>query len=601
MACGRPRPLLCSPRSDACPPGSVSPPIAGVIAPRVLPLLVTVSLVPRILPLVVAATFILLMPPTCSAQVVINEVLYDPDGSDSGHEFVELMNCGASGVLLTGWVLETGNGANPDDWTVEWIGGDLDYLDPGGIFLIGESDVVPAPDYETPLDLQNGPDAVRLTDGSDVVDLVGWGEPLFQGYYEGSPAEDVSSGNSLARIPDCYDHDVNALDFSSSVPTPGYRNALEHDLSIRVLHVGRVILVADEPVRIECRIENVGSVPIEAGSALLRLFVDSLSLPAVAETVNEELAPRDTLRMSLILSSPTAGYHTARVVLDHGEDDNTENNTAATSFTVGRAGALVALNEIMHSPAEGATEWLELVNVSGETLNLAGWMIGDDADASILTPVFPEVTIGLPPDGFIVVARDAELVVTTVPVVESEHWEALSVNDHVALLDEFETPIDVVIYSKNWGGEKGISLERVRPEMPSDDANNWGGCVAPEGGTPGRTNSIHIARLPSDGRLTVSPNPFTPDGDGHNDRTVIHFDIPVARATIRLTVFDLKGRVRAVLKDLVATSGRHELIWNGTDDNGTVLPSGLYVLFLEAIDARVGVIVRAKAAVALVR
>jgi len=562
---------------------------------------ITRVIVPRILPLLVAAALFLHLPLTLSANVVINEVLYDPNGSDSGHEFVELMNCGASGILLTGWVLETGNGANPDDWTVEWIGGDLDYLDPGGIFLIGESDVVPVPDYETPLDLQNGPDAARLTDGLQVVDLVGWGEPLFQGYYEGSPAEDAASGYSLARIPDCYDHDANSLDFSSSIPTPGYRNALEHDLAIHVLHSGRVILPADEPVWVECRIENVGSVPIEAGSALLRLFTDDSQLPTAAETVNEELAPRDTLLMSLTWNSPAAGYHTARVALDHGEDDSTDNNTATTSFTVGRAGALVALNEIMHSPLEGATEWLELVNVSGESLSLAGWMIGDDVDASMISSVIPGEEILLSPGGFLVVARDPELVTAAAPVVESEHWEALSVNDHVALLDRFGTPIDVVIYSSNWGGDKGISLERARPEMPSDDANNWGGCVAPEGGTPGRTNSIHIARLPSDGRLTVSPNPFTPDGDGHDDRTVIHFDLPVARATIRLAVFDLKGRVRAVLEDLVATSGRHELIWNGEDDNGLVLPSGLYVLLLEAIDARAGVIVRAKAAVALVR
>ncbi|MCK4512994.1 lamin tail domain-containing protein, partial [bacterium] len=412
--------------------------------------MITRVIVPRILPLLVAAAFFLHSPLTLSAHVVINEVLYDPDGSDSGHEFVELMNCGASGILLTGWVLETGNGANPDDWTVEWIGGDLDYLDPGGIFLIGESDVVPAPDYETPLDLQNGPDAARLTDGFQVVDLVGWGEPLFQGYYEGSPAEDTASGYSLARIPDCYDNDANSLDFSSSVPTPGYRNALEHDLSIRVLHAGRVILPADEPVRVECRIENVGSVPIEAGSALLRLFADDSQLPTAAEIVDEELAPRDTLLMFLTWHSPAAGYHTGRVVLDHGEDDSTDNNTATTSFTVGRAGALVALNEIMHSPLEGATEWLELVNVSGESLSLAGWMIGDDADASMISSVTPGEEILLPPDGFLVVARDPELVTAAAPVVESEHWEALSVNDHVALLDRFGTPIDVVIYSSNW-------------------------------------------------------------------------------------------------------------------------------------------------------
>ncbi len=594
MVCGRPRPLLCSSLS-------VPPSITRAIAPRVPLLLAAAAVASRLLPLLAAVTLFLYAPLTCCADVVINEILYDPDGGDSGYEFVELMNCGPSGVLLTGWVFETGNGANPDDWTVEWIGGDLDYLEPGAIFLIGESDVVPAPDYETPLDLQNGPDAARLTDGSQIVDLVGWGEPLFQGYYEGSPAPDVTSGNSLARIPDCYDYDFNNLDFSSSVPTPGYRNALEHDLSVRVMHTGRVILPAGEPVRIECRIENIGSVPIGGGSALLRLFADDSALPVAAETVNEELAPRDTLLMPLTWDSPAAGYHTAEVVLNHGEDDNTDDNTAATSFTVGRPGALVALNEIMHSPLEGATEWLELVNVSGESLDLAGWMIGDDSDASVIIPVSPGEAIPLPSGGFLVVARDIELVAAAAPVVESEHWEALSANDHVALLDEFETPIDIVIYSSNWGGDKGISLERARPEMPSDDANNWGGCVAPEGGTPGRTNSIHIACLPSDGRLTVSPNPFTPDDDGHDDRTVIHFDLPVPRATVRLTVFDLKGRIRAVLEDLVATSGRHELIWNGEDDSGVVLPTGLYVLLLEAIDARAGVIVRAKAAVALVR
>ncbi|MCK4513081.1 lamin tail domain-containing protein, partial [bacterium] len=175
---------------------------------------------------------------TCSAaaQVVINEVLYDPEGGDTGLEFVELLNCGRHGVLLTGWVLETGNGAHPDDWTVEWIGGDLDYLEPGQMFVIGEVDVLPAPDYATPLDLQNGPDGVRITDGVDPVDVVGWGEPLFQEYYEGTPAVDAPSGLSLARSPDCFDHGDNALDFVAGPPTPGARNALSHDLCLRVRH-----------------------------------------------------------------------------------------------------------------------------------------------------------------------------------------------------------------------------------------------------------------------------------------------------------------------------------------------------------------------------
>ncbi|NNE44210.1 MAG: hypothetical protein HKN12_08365, partial [Gemmatimonadetes bacterium] len=58
-----------------------------------------------------------------AASVVINEVLYDPDGSDTGREFVELAF--ASGVAadssLAGWVLETGNGSN-SVWSVAWTG-----------------------------------------------------------------------------------------------------------------------------------------------------------------------------------------------------------------------------------------------------------------------------------------------------------------------------------------------------------------------------------------------------------------------------------------------------------------------------------------------
>ncbi len=153
------------------------------------------------------------------AQVVLNEVLYDPEGADTGLEFVEIMNCGREPVSLAGWVLESGNGASPDDWTVEWIGGDFDELAPGGLFLVGEDAVVPAPDVVTALDLQNGPDAVRLTDGAAVVDVVGWGEPLFAGYYEGAPAPDVPGGSSLARSPDCFDHAENAHDFIG-VPDP---------------------------------------------------------------------------------------------------------------------------------------------------------------------------------------------------------------------------------------------------------------------------------------------------------------------------------------------------------------------------------------------
>ena len=556
----------------------------------------------RSLSLTILALLLLAAPRPARSQVVINEVLYDPDGPDTGHEFVEILNCGHTGVLLTGWVLETGNGANPDDWTVEWIGGDLDYLEVGEIFLIGEPEVVPVPDYVAPLDLQNGPDAVRLTDGSTVVDLVGWGEPLFQEYYEGTPAPDVSGGSSLARSPDCWDDDANVSDFvASAVPTPGSRNVLAFDLSLVVRHAGRTIFGSGDPVPIDCVVRNEGSLPVAAHEPVLRLLVDAAPEPLASHTIDIALAPRDSTEVVLEWTGATDGYHAASLRLVFPADADPTDNARATSFAVGGPGGLLVVNEIMYSPADGGTEWIELVSVTGDSVRVSGWMLGDDVDAFAFAGEADDPIV-VPPGGFLVVAKDTALLADVpAPVVETDGWEALSADDSVALLDRFGTPIDLVSYTDRWGGDRGVSLERVRPDMPPDDANNWGGSVAPGGSTPGRANSIHITSLPLNGKLVVSPNPFTPNGDGKDDRTVIRFDLPVSHATARLSVFDIKGRTRALLLDHAEVAGRGELIWDGTGADGEPLPTGLYVLSLEAINARAGVLATARAAVGIVR
>ncbi|MCD4691060.1 lamin tail domain-containing protein, partial [bacterium] len=406
----------------------------------------------------------LLCPGFAHAAIVINEVLYDPEGADTGLEFVELLNCGSADVLLTGWVLETGNGAGPGDWTVEWIGGDFDVLAAGAIFLVGERDVVPAPDVVTPLDLQNGPDGVRLTDGTSVIDVVGWGGPLFPEYFEGVPAEDVPSGSSLARFPDCFDTDDNARDLvAAPAPTPGHRNAEGTDLAVSLAHrVGEV--QPEGPVSVVCSVVNAGALPVAGGSAFARLHVDGILLPVDSQLIENELAVRETMTFELTCPVPARGYHTAMVSILLAADTDTTNNTARTTFTVVRPGGQVAVNEIMHSPGEQETEWLELVGVGSSPVCIDGWRIGDENDSGVLDAAEAfELAAGL----FLVLAREPEIVEprTTSPVVAVDDWEALSATDVVVLSDRYGTPIDIVRYERSWGAGRDISLERVRPEL----------------------------------------------------------------------------------------------------------------------------------------
>lgn len=71
------------------------------------------------------------------------------------------------------------------------------------------------------------------------------------------------------------------------------------------------------------------------------------------------------------------------------------------------------------------------------------------------------------------------------------------------------------------------------------------------------------------------PNPFNP-------RTTIAFEIPSPN-TVRLGVYDVAGRlIRRLVGGEVLGTGRHEVVWQGRDDAGGPVPSGLYFYRLDA-------------------
>jgi hypothetical protein len=70
------------------------------------------------------------------------------------------------------------------------------------------------------------------------------------------------------------------------------------------------------------------------------------------------------------------------------------------------------------------------------------------------------------------------------------------------------------------------------------------------------------------------PNPF-------NSRTVIRFFIPDAKSAT-LTIFDVNGRmIRKWVRERAYT-GNGEVVWDGRDTNGMEVPSGTYMVRLEA-------------------
>jgi hypothetical protein len=83
------------------------------------------------------------------------------------------------------------------------------------------------------------------------------------------------------------------------------------------------------------------------------------------------------------------------------------------------------------------------------------------------------------------------------------------------------------------------------------------------------------------------PNPF-------NARTTIEYVVP-SDGQVKMTVFDARGRQVRVLVDEWLPSGKHTAIWDGRDQDGHLLASGVYFHRLEAAGAtRTGKMVLAK-------
>ena len=70
------------------------------------------------------------------------------------------------------------------------------------------------------------------------------------------------------------------------------------------------------------------------------------------------------------------------------------------------------------------------------------------------------------------------------------------------------------------------------------------------------------------------PNPFNPS-------TEIRFSLP-EQANVNLTVYDLTGRLIATLVNTSMAPGTHRVTWNGVDDAGRQVSSGVYFYLMKA-------------------
>jgi len=320
---------------------------------------------------------------------------------------------------------------------------------------------------------------------------------------------------------------------------------------------------------------------------------DSLAQPEETiyyELVEQEMDVEDSLQFSVQLPNLPSGYEVISVLALAENDNNGRNNYDREILKIGYEPSEIVINEIMYRPFDNDPEWIEFYNRSSVQIQLTGWSIFEKITGkrTILTEEF----VFLNPGEYLVVAGDFLInnSLAALLIIPKSFPSLNNDEDHLQIKDFSNTIIDDVFYTSDWGGESGVSLERINPELSSQDSSNWASSASPNGSTIGKINSVFVDKLPDDANLSSAPNPFSPDGDGHEDVIIIQYNLPVKTAFVSLKVFDMFGREVADLLNNAPSGSHRKLIWDGRKSNGESLPIGIYILFLKALNQKQGVV-----------
>ena len=374
--------------------------------------------------------------------------------------------------------------------------------------------------------------------------------------------------------------------------TPGIKNsinAVNNDQSPPLLKNAysadntTVVLVFDEPVD-SLSATSISNYTIDGGLT----FTSAEPLLPLFNQVR--------LKTNNLLADNTIYHVSVNNITDCSGNLIATSSTTRVGLTADATAGDVTINEILFNPRSNAYDYAEFYNKSDKILDASKLFFANRNSSGVISSIYSLSTTPFYvfPGDFIVATQDADnlslnylvqnpsavLTPVNLPSFPDDEGFVLILNQQGALVDE-------VNYSDDWhfkliDNAEGVSLERIDPDGPSQDAANWHSAASTAGyGTPGYKNSQFKNLQAIDAAIEITPKVFSPDNDGLDDITTIQYKIDQTGYVANVTIFDANGRpVRNLVRNgTLSTSGYWN--WDGLDDKGLKLPVGTYIIFTE--------------------
>ncbi|MCL4855743.1 MAG: lamin tail domain-containing protein [Flavobacteriales bacterium] len=363
--------------------------------------------------------------------------------------------------------------------------------------------------------------------------------------------------------------------------TPGTQNSifgLNPDitapvlLGVYALNDSTVQLVFNETIYFDSVTINNGIVITSVQQQTSKIYVLNLS---------NKLAPQTTYSISITGVADCVG--------------NTANLSASFSLPEQGLAGDVVINEVLFNPFTGGSDFVEIYNNSSKYINLQNWELANfDNDSISNRKVITTEPFILLPNQFLVLTKDvANIKMEYINAKEDRmlQMETLPTYNnsvgHVYLLNNLNQAVDNFKYNEDLhfallNDTKGVSLERIDYNRPSNDNTNWHSAAEDVGfATPGYENSQFQKVEITDG-ISISPETFSPDNDGVDDMLNISYQFAEAGYVANIVIYDAKGRLikNLLLNELLGTKGTFS--WDGINENNEKAAIGIYVIYFEA-------------------
>jgi hypothetical protein len=273
----------------------------------------------------------------------------------------------------------------------------------------------------------------------------------------------------------------------------------------------------------------------------------------------------------------------------------------------------IRINEVLFEPVSGGAPFIELYHQGKSALDLSKLMLANRTVGGQLQNLrtLSEERRFAYPRQYLLVTDDTALLGSRYPLGDSAviiERTLPSLPDDagkIVVLYADGTVLDELHYETRWhhpllSSTKGVSLERVRIEGATQDKHNWhSGSTHTGYATPGERNAQSFQVQGPDPDPFSVPNWFSPNYDGVDDLLLIQYAFTEPGMICHAAVYHTGGALMRVIEDHALCGQKGFFQWDGTREDGSMVPTGYYVLWLETYNGE-GQVKKFKKAIAVI-